>query len=218
MNTSTEKGKKARKRFIIESVALFFIIITPFVFKAHEYLPTDPDETISFLGIEIGRNGFRNVSTHIWFVLGKVIPLYLLVIWFFTCKHWWYHILLIPICMYAFQIFEIYHTSSSLVDTENILWILPVCMAVIPFVYFIRVKLYDKHVHGIDLEAMDAELQYYRNKENNELKKAGIKLPNEYMAEKSAAEKEESDLTEKLPKSVLTRLLSQLKHSFQSIF
>ena len=216
MNTKTEKGKKARKRFVIESIALFFIIITPFAFKLHEYLPTDPDETLSILGIEIGRNGFRNVSTHVWFVLGKGIPLYLLVIWFFTCKHWWYHILLIPICMYAFQIFETYYTSSAIVDTENILWILPVCMVVIPFVYFIRVKLYDKHVHGIDLESMDAELQYYRDKESNELKKAGITLPDEFNNKEN--KKDESDLTEELPKSILSRLLSQLRHSFQSIF
>ena len=217
MNAETNKGRKARKRFIIESVALFFIIITPFVFKVHEYLPTDPDEHISFIGIEIGRNGFRHVSAHIWFVLGKVVPLYLLIIWFFTCKHWWYHILLIPICMYAFQIFEVYQTSSSIVDKENILWILPVCMLVIPFVYFIRVKLYDKHVHGTDLESMDAELQYYRDKESNELKKAGITLPDDY-ANKEKEESVAEDLTEKLPKSILSRLMDQLKHSFQSIF
>ena len=216
MNTKTTKGKKARKRFIIESVAIFFIIISPFLFKSHELLPRDPEATVSFLWFEIDRNGFQNVRVHYWFILGKAIPLYLLVIWFFTCKHWWYHILLIPICMYAFQIFEAAYKLNESVDTENILWLLPVCMVVIPFVYFIRVKLYDKHVHGIDLAAMDAELQYYRDKENNELKKAGITLPKDFVTQEE--EKDKSDLTEKLPKSVLTRLISQLRHSFQSIF
>ncbi len=38
-------------------------------------------------------------------------------------------------------------------------------MITIPFVYFIRIKLYDKHVHGIDLEAMDAELQELKQKD-----------------------------------------------------
>lgn len=216
MINKTEKGKKARKRFIIESIAIFFIIITPFLFKSHEYLPRDPDETFSILWFEIDRNGFQNVRVHIWFLLGKIIPLYLLIIWFFTCKHWWYHILLIPICMYAFQIFEVVYGTSESVDTENVLWILPVCMIVIPFVYFIRVKLYDKHVHGIDLEAMDAELQYYRDKENNELKKVGITPPSEYLAKEQ--DQVEADLTEKLPQSILSKFLSQLKHSFQSIF
>ena len=73
--------------------------------------------------------------------------------------------------MYAFQIFEVLYSDDQYVDTENILWILPVCMLVIAFVYFIRIKLYDKHVHGIDLDAMDVELQYYKDKERRENEK-----------------------------------------------
>ena len=82
-----------------------------------------------------------------------------------TCKHWWYHILLIPIVMYAFQIFEDVFDNDYIVDTENLLWLLPICVVLIPFVYFIRLKLYDKHVHGIDLEAMDEELKILKEKE-----------------------------------------------------
>ena len=219
MESNTEKTKKARKRFIIESVAILLILITPFIFKIHEYLPLEPEATINILGFEITNNGFANVSTHVWFFLGKAIPLYLLLIWFFTCKHWWYHILLIPICMYAFQIFELYSTSDAIVDTDNVLWILPVCMVVIPFVYFIRVKLYDKHVHGIDLAAMDAELQYYRDKEDNELRKHGITPPSEYLKQQEAAEPDsEADLSEKLPQSMLQSFISQIKHALMSLF
>jgi len=61
--------------------------------------------------------------------------------------------------MYAFQIFEGVVSEDKYIDTENVMWLLPVCMVVIPVVYFIRIKLYDKYVHGIDLEAMDAELK-----------------------------------------------------------
>ncbi|WP_411030847.1 hypothetical protein [Spongiimicrobium sp. 3-5] len=171
MKKKSEKEKKARKRFFIESIALLFIILCPFIFKIHEYLPTEPGKTIEFFGMVIDSNGFINLNTYAWFLLGKFIPLYLLTIWFFTCKHWWYHILLIPICMYAFQIFEVIYSEDLYVDTENILWLLPVCMIVIPFVYFIRIKLYDKHVHGIDLEAMDEELKAYKEKEQLEIKK-----------------------------------------------
>lgn len=160
-----EKNRKAKKRIIIESFIVFLIIISPFVFKVHEYVSTDPEATLNFLGITIGNNGFQNVSVYLWFLLGKIVPMYLLLIWFFTCKDWWYHIIIIPILMYAFQIFEGVFFESKYVDIENIMWLLPVCMVVIPFVYFIRIKLYDKHVHGIDLEAMDAELKAYREKE-----------------------------------------------------
>ena len=76
--------------------------------------------------------------------------------------------------MYVFQIFELYTSEDEIVDSDNLLWLLPICVVVIPFVYFIRLKLYDKHVHGIDLDAMDAELQVLKEKE--ELRKEREKL------------------------------------------
>lgn len=164
MKNLNKTNRLAKKRILIESFILILIVISPFLYNLHEYFPTTNTE-VKFLGLTIGANGFNHVSAHIWFFLGKFIPLYLLTLWFFTSKNWWYHAILIPILMYAFQIVELYATEDEFVDTENILWLLPVCMIIIPFVYFIRIKLYDKHVHGIDLEAMDAELKMYKEKE-----------------------------------------------------
>lgn len=162
--TKTEKGQKAKKRILIESTVVFCIILAPFLLKIYELFPSDSQFT-TVLGIEIGSNNWNDVSTYMWFVFQKVVPLYLMFIWFMTCKHWWYHILLIPIVMYAFQIFEDVFDNDYIVDTENLLWLLPICVVLIPFVYFIRLKLYDKHVHGIDLEAMDEELRILKEKE-----------------------------------------------------
>ena len=47
-------------------------------------------------------------------------------------------------------------------------------MFITPVVYFIRLKLVDKYVHGIDLEAMDQELKILKEKEA--LKKEWEKL------------------------------------------
>ena len=164
--------RKAKKKILLESTVVFFIAISPFLYKLHNYLPQDPEATLSFLWIEIDKNGFHDISTYIWFVSSKIIPLYLFVLWFLTTKNWWYHIILIPIAMYAFQLFEVIYSDDNYVDTDNLLWLLPICMVVVPFVYFIRIKLYDKYVHGIDLEAMEAELQALRAKQN--LKKSPI--------------------------------------------
>jgi len=205
------KSKKAKTRLYIESIAIFLIIAAPFIFKLHDYLPKDPEATFNFLGITIDSNGFANVRTYAWFLLGKIVPFYLLLIWFFTNKHWWYHILLVPICMYAFQILEVfYYYDDQTVDIENTLWILPVCMVVIPFVYFIRVKLYDKYVHGIDLDAMDAELQYYKDKERRENDKVGFKTKIE--------DQMEEDLSQKTPDNALKNTFKQLQHSLRSLF
>lgn len=158
------KKYKFKKKIIIESTLVFFIAISPFLFKFYDYLPKEDNSSVSFLGITIDSNGFNSVSTYVWFMMSKIIPLYLLILWFLTSKDWWYHIIIIPIAMYAFQIFEERYSQNNIIDSENILWLLPVCMVVIPIVYLIRVKLYDKHVHGIDLEAMEAEIKTIKDK------------------------------------------------------
>lgn len=170
----TRKNYLAKKRILIESFIAFLIILSPFIFKSHEYFPDDDTESVSFLWFTFGLNGFPSLEIHGWFLVGKIVPLYLLLIWFFTCKHWWYHIIIIPILMYAFQLFENYYLLSTTIDSQNLMWLLPVCVVVIPFVYFIRLKLYDKHVHGIDLEAMDEELNIIKAKE--ELRREREKL------------------------------------------
>ncbi|NNK75918.1 MAG: hypothetical protein HKP42_07625 [Maribacter sp.] len=160
--------KKIKRKIVLESIFVFFIALSPFLYKIYDYLPEDPEATISFFGIVIDNNGFGDISMYVWFVMSKVVPLYLMVFWFMTAKNWWYHIILIPIAMYAFQLFEVLFDSDDIIDTENIWWLLPICMVIIPIVYFFRIKLYDKYVHGIDLEAMDAELKTLKKKHPEE--------------------------------------------------
>ena len=167
--------RKAKKKIVIESFIICIIALTPFLFKAYDYFPgpnsRGAHDAISFLCITIGSNGFDSISTNIWFYSSKLIPLTLLIVWFFTSKNWWYHILIIPIATYAFQLFELIFSEDSVIDSENIWWVIPVCMAVIPVVYFIRIKLYDRYVHGIDIEAMERELELLKLKQKKALKK-----------------------------------------------
>ena len=208
----SDKGKKARKRIIIESFVVFLVVVSPFVFKLHEYFSSDPEATINLLGYIVDRNGFANLSIYVWFMLGKIVPLYLLVIWFFSCKHWWYHIILIPITMYAFQIFEVSFSDNKYIDTENLLWLLPVCMIIIPFVYLIRIKLYDKYVHGIDLEAMETELKVLKEKQG--ISKVEDSLKNEEKPENQETE-EYQTFSEILDEKLSTRNLELLFKRFQ---
>ncbi|MEM8846930.1 MAG: hypothetical protein AAGD17_07490 [Bacteroidota bacterium] len=165
--------KKIRKRFVIEGLISVFIALSPVLFYSHKYLPGDTD-TIDFFFFQITSNGFYDAQTAAWFYLIKIIPLILLIIWFVTNKQWWYHAILIPIAMYSFQLFTVITNTSKAVDENEVLYVIAVTMVVIPIVYFIRVKLVDKHVHGIDLDAMDTELQILKEKE--ELRKEREKL------------------------------------------
>jgi hypothetical protein len=168
------KKSTIKKRFVIEGAIALFIAVSPVLFYSYKYLPQEVT-TWTVLGITITENNFGDVSTAIYFYLSKVVPLLLLVIWFVTSKNWWYHAILIPIAMYSFQLYTVLnYTNSERIDENEILYVIAVTMVVIPIVYFIRIKLVDKHVHGIDLEAMDTELQILKEKE--ELRKEREKL------------------------------------------
>ncbi|MEX0316178.1 MAG: hypothetical protein AB3N18_18505 [Allomuricauda sp.] len=164
---------RIRKKFIIEGCISILIAITPLLFYFYKYLPSG-NESWSFLGIEFSSNGFEDVSFAFYYYFKKLVPLLLLVIWFVTCKQWWYHAILIPISMYSFQLYSALNYQSGKIDENEILYVIAVTMVIVPIVYFIRVKLVDKHVHGIDLDAMNTELQILKEKE--ELRKEREKL------------------------------------------
>ncbi|MEY8021906.1 hypothetical protein AB8P51_13800 [Muriicola sp. SD30] len=111
--------------------------------------------------------------------------------------------------MYAFQLFEVIYSEDDYIETENILWLLPVCMVVITFVYFIRAKLYDKYVHGIDLEAMEAELQSFKEKENTDHISQTVD---------SESQSDKIDLSEKVSKRTLSKMFKQFQHSLKNLF
>nr|WP_286941742.1 hypothetical protein [Allomuricauda sp.] len=117
------------------------------------------------MGITFTSNGFTTVGDAFYYYFLKITPLLLLVIWFITCKQWWYHAILIPIAMYGFQLFSVLTYESNKVDENEILYVIAVTMVIVPIVYFIRIKLVDKYVHGIDLKAMDTELKLHKEKE-----------------------------------------------------
>ena len=158
--------KKSSKSIWMGSIVALFIAITPYLFYTYEYFPDTAIYNSWIFNYESKFN--LSIYVTVWLLIGKAVPVLLLILWFFTCKHWWYHIILIPIAMYSFQIFSLVAQDIQYIDEVEIYWLIPIMMLVTPFVYFIRVKLFDKHVLGIDLEAMDKELQDLKQKQSQE--------------------------------------------------
>jgi hypothetical protein len=104
---------------------------------------------------------YGSVQTAAWIFFGKLMPLFLLIIWFFTCKHWWFHSLLVPIAVYIFQIFSFINDDYGYIDEMEIWWVFPIMLVVTPLVYLMRAKLFNK-VRGNDLMAFEEELMIKR--------------------------------------------------------
>ncbi len=70
--------------------------------------------------------------------------------------------------MFAFQFIQAINDESKNFDELEIYWVIPIMMIIVPIVYLIRIKLFDKLVYGIDLKKIEAELEEYKRKEQDE--------------------------------------------------
>ena len=149
--TSRDKGKKS---LFIGGIIVILIAITPFLFYSYKSFPEDSNSwETSFLTINTTYNSVMHLA---WYTTGKAVPLLLLLIWFFTCKHWWHWIILVPIAMYSFQLWGIINESGGF-DEVELIYIIPLMMVLVPIVYLIRAKLFSR-IRGNDLDEFEEEL------------------------------------------------------------
>ena len=85
----------------------------------------------------------------------------LLFIWFFTCRHWWFHTLLVPIAMYIYHIIDTLNGDLEFAETNQILYLLPIMAIIIPSIYLIRAKMFNK-INDADqtLEELEEEFMF----------------------------------------------------------
>jgi hypothetical protein len=136
------KQKLENRNIVVGSVIATLIAITPYLFYLHESVP-DVKVWNTFL-FTYRAGHYENVSIAIWVLLGKLIPLYLLFIWFFTCRHWWYHSLIVPISMYSYQVFDVLNKDMRYFDSNQLIYLIPIMAFIIPSIYLIRARIFNK--------------------------------------------------------------------------
>ena len=153
-----KSGWNQHRRLILGSVIATLIAITPYLYYLYESVP---DEKVwsTFL-FTYDSEGYGDVNTVAWVLVGKAIPLLLLFIWFFTCRHWWYHVLLVPIAMFTYQIVVLFNSDLSYVDELQLLHLIPIMAIIIPSIYLIRAQMFNK-INDADktLEELEEEFK-----------------------------------------------------------
>ena len=139
------------------SIIAITIAFSPYLFYLYEIFPNGPIWENSFFRYE--SKYYLDVLTAAWTFLGKIVPLLLLLIWFFTCKHWWYHAILIPASMYAYQLVvavyqDVYLDSAFFMDTDGLIYLAPFFIGILSIVYLVRIKIFDR-VYGLDLSELN---------------------------------------------------------------
>ena len=134
--------KQDSKGLVIGSIVATLIALTPYLFYLHESVPAEKVWDTFLFTYNSGY--YENANIAMWILTGKIIPLYLLIIWFFTCRHWWYHVLLVPIAMYSYQIFSSLRADLMSVDSNQLIYLIPIMAIIIPTIYLIRAQIFNK--------------------------------------------------------------------------
>lgn len=148
--------EKSRRSLLTGSIIAAFLVASPYFFYLYEGFPAIKVWEFSFLGMDIKYDSlyYQDINTLAWILFGKLIPLIFLLIWFFTCKHWWYHAIAIPICMYSFQIYNLFKEDLLAKDNLEIFYLAPLIFFALIFLYTIRTRIFDK-IHNIDFSELD---------------------------------------------------------------
>lgn len=154
---SKHRDKDKKKYTIGSGIVVFLIAISPYLFYVYESFPNDYVWKTFLFELTLELNTWYNF---VWFMTNKIIPLYLLLIWFFTCKHWWHWIILLPITIYLFQTWGIVNQSRN-VDEVELIYMLPVMLVIVPAVYLIRAKVFYRF-KGDDLKDFEEDLKRKR--------------------------------------------------------
>ncbi|WP_445736554.1 hypothetical protein [Mariniflexile sp.] len=150
--------KKISRNIVFGSIIATLIAITPYLFYLYESVPETRVWNTFLFTYDSGYFDGANVA--MWVLTGKLIPLYLLFIWFFTCRHWWYHVLLVPIAMYSYQTFDSINKDIQFFDSNQLMYLIPIMAVIIPSIYLIRARIFNK-INTVDksLEELEEEFK-----------------------------------------------------------
>ncbi len=157
MKSKNKLSIEGQSKFLLTgSIIAICIAFSPYLFYSYEIFPSGKVWETSYFVYE--SNYYENVLTAAWTYTSKLVPLLLLIIWFFTCKHWWYHVILVPLVMYGFQLtaafYEDYYQDVIGMDNGDLIYMAPFFIIILSIVYLVRIKIFDR-VYGLDLSELD---------------------------------------------------------------
>ena len=133
------KNKRKASLFVGSVIALL-ILLTPYLLYINKSIPQDLVEIETIFGT-IKKGYYSSIYSYTYWFFSKFVPLFLFLIWFLTCKHWWSHVILIPITVYLFQLIQVVNDSEQYIDNVEFIYTVPIAVLIIVILYFIRSKM-----------------------------------------------------------------------------
>lgn len=138
--TNRKPSKKQDTRYLLTgSLIIAFMLFIPYTFYLYQKFPDE--ESFELFGSTFTSNYYESVRYFFHAFFSKLIPLSLLLVWFTTSKHWWYHSIAIPIAVYVFQLISVVNDDTGLIDEMEFVYSLPFTLLILTILYFIRGKI-----------------------------------------------------------------------------
>ena len=138
--TKNKKQSKNQSEYLLTgSLIIAFMLFLPYAFYLYKAFPED--DIINIWFFKIDATLYEGVRNLMYFVFAKLIPLTLLLIWFTTCKHWWYYSIAIPIAVYTFQLIGLLNEAAGNIDEMEFIYSLPFTLTILVILFFIRSKI-----------------------------------------------------------------------------
>lgn len=151
---SLDKVNKSKTNVIYGSIIATIIALTPLLFNAYVSVPDQKIWNTYFF--TYNSEYYQSAFVMAWTLMSKLIPLLLMFIWIFTCRHWWYHAILIPIGMFIYQIIVILDDDLSFADQNEMLVLLPVMIVIIPSIYLVRARIFNR-INSVNKSTQELE-------------------------------------------------------------
>ena len=142
LKTKEKSRQTVKSNLIVGSLIATIIATVPYLFYLYNSVPQQKVWNTIFFTYE--STFYEDVNWVAWIFVGKAIPLLLLLIWFLTCRHWWYHVLLVPIAMYVYQIAGLFNDDYKHIDEFQLLHLVPIMAIIIPSIYLIRARMFNR--------------------------------------------------------------------------
>jgi hypothetical protein len=133
------KGITQEEYLLTGSLIIAFMLFIPYAFYLYTYFPEEKIFETRFGTFE--SNYYESVRYFAWLLFSKLVPLSLLLIWFTTCKHWWYYSIAIPISIYVSQVAGILNDDLKYFDEVEFIYSLPITLFILTILFFIRSKI-----------------------------------------------------------------------------
>jgi hypothetical protein len=139
-----------RASLFIGSFIILLIILSPYLLYVYQSIPSELESMKTIFG-QIKGGYYVTVRVFLYTFFSKFVPLFLLFLWFVTCKHWWVHAIIIPISVYLFQLVAVINDSEQFVDEVEFIYTVPVAVIILGILYFVRSKI-SIYIQAVDLK------------------------------------------------------------------